>query len=172
MKRDSLKLYNVLFPIWLLVFFPSPLWLLLIPANYAWDYVVLSKSLSTASDRKTFCRKNTWKICLAGFLGDLVGAAFLFLCIALPDVGEQGSSLRDLVIEIQNSLGMNPFSSVGGFLLVLLGVLIASAVIYVVDQYLLQRAGLDAVQAKKSAKALAVFTAPILFFVPSIWLYR
>ena len=46
MDRDNEKvLYNVLFPIWLLVFFPSYLWLILIPANYMIDRIVLRWSL-------------------------------------------------------------------------------------------------------------------------------
>lgn len=44
-KKQSVTLYNILFPIWMLVWIPSPLWLLLIPLNFIIDYLVLYKSL-------------------------------------------------------------------------------------------------------------------------------
>lgn len=43
--KQSITLYNILFPIWILVWIPSPLWLLLVPLNFAIDYLVLYKSL-------------------------------------------------------------------------------------------------------------------------------
>ena len=45
-QKQSVTLYNILFPIWLLVWIPSPLWLLLVPLNFVIDYFVLYKSLS------------------------------------------------------------------------------------------------------------------------------
>ena len=94
MDRDNEKvLYNVLFPIWLLVFFPSYLWLILIPANYMIDRIVLRWSLGDMPDKGMFCRKNTWKICLAGFLGDFVGAiALFFISELLLGFGDDGAT--------------------------------------------------------------------------------
>ena len=54
-KKQSVTLYNILFPIWMLVWIPSPLWLLLIPLNFIIDYLVLYKSLPPmCSGAKTF----------------------------------------------------------------------------------------------------------------------
>ena len=43
--KGGTRIYNVLFPLWLLVWIPSPLWLILIPANYIIDRLVLKLSL-------------------------------------------------------------------------------------------------------------------------------
>lgn len=67
-------IYNILLPIWILVFWPSWLWLFLIPANYLIDRLVLRWSLGEMPDKGAFCRKHTWKICIAGFFSDLCGA--------------------------------------------------------------------------------------------------
>ena len=69
--------YNVMFPLWMLIWFPSWLWLLLIPANYLIDRLVLWWSLGSAEDRQQFCRQHTWKICLAGFASDFAGSLLL-----------------------------------------------------------------------------------------------
>ena len=51
-QKQSVTLYNILFPIWLLVWIPSPLWLLLIPLNFVIDYFVLYKSLPDSVERE------------------------------------------------------------------------------------------------------------------------
>ena len=50
MKSDN-KVYNILLPIWLIIFFPSWLWLILIPANYLIDRIVLKWSLGELPDK-------------------------------------------------------------------------------------------------------------------------
>ena len=62
MNKKEVKLYNILLPIWILVFWPSWLWLILIPANYLIDRLVLRWSLGEMPDKGAFCRKHTWKI--------------------------------------------------------------------------------------------------------------
>lgn len=41
MKRHTIRLYNLIFPIWIFWMVPSLLWLLLLPANFLWDSLVL-----------------------------------------------------------------------------------------------------------------------------------
>ena len=62
MRKRPVLTYNILLPIWLLIWFPSWLWLLLIPANYLIDRIVLHWSLKGLDDRNAFCRRATWKI--------------------------------------------------------------------------------------------------------------
>ena len=80
---NNTRLYNLLLPLWLLIFIPSWLWLLLIPANYLIDRVVLKWSLGDMEERGLFCRKHTWKICLAGFVSDFIGALILLAAAML-----------------------------------------------------------------------------------------
>ena len=77
MDHKGTRLYNILFPLWMLIFIPSWLWVLLIPLNYLIDRVVLRWSLGDLPEKGAFCRRHTWKICLAGFTSDFIGALLL-----------------------------------------------------------------------------------------------
>ena len=50
-RKNSTKLYNILLPLWFIIFIPSWLWLLLIPANYLIDRIVLKWSLGDLEDK-------------------------------------------------------------------------------------------------------------------------
>ena len=169
MKTQSTKdirLYNILFPIWLLIWIPSYLWLLLIPANYLIDRLVWSFSLKNDDARKELVRKYTWKVCIAGFAADLAGSLFLLAVYILID-------RMNLPFEqaMENVLGWNPFTNLAGLLIVLLAVLISGILIFLMDRYILSKAGLGSAQAKKSALTMAVCTAPYLFLIPSSIIY-
>ena len=163
-NNNNLRIYNFVLPIWLLVFFPTYLWLFLIPANYLIDRLVLSKSLKSYPDHSAFCKKNTWKICLAGFGSDFLGALFLFLCLEL-DSETYGS------IDALYAISTNPLSNIGSFLLTAIAIAIAGIAIYFADRHILKSNGLDIDQAKKSAKLMAIITAPYLYLLPSELIY-
>lgn len=54
-RKKSVKLYNVLFPVWMLLLLP-PLWLVVIPGNFIIDSIVLLVSLAILKigERKQF----------------------------------------------------------------------------------------------------------------------
>lgn len=196
-QKQSITLYNILFPIWLLVWIPSPLWLLLIPLNFVIDYVVLYKSLpddvewgKSFSDggqgnksqpddaersknspdsvlRKAFCNTYAWKICAAGFAADFIGSLFLLATFMITS-----SHKLDSLRAINHGLGLNPFENAVSFLIVVVAILLAAYCIYRFDLHILKRAGLSEEQGRKSALWLAVVTAPYLFLLPSELLFR
>jgi hypothetical protein len=170
MDRDNEKvLYNVLFPIWLLVFFPSYLWLILIPANYMIDRIVLRWSLGDMPDNGMFCRKNTWKICLAGFLGDFVGAiALFFISELLLGFGDDGATFIE---KAGDGIMFDPFTNVLSFLIIAAGIALSAVCIYKLDKRILGKTELEPEQAKRAAFRLALFTAPYLYLIPSRWFY-
>ena len=96
MNKKEVKLYNILLPIWILIFWPSWLWLILIPANYLIDRLVLRWSLGEMPDKGAFCRKHTWKICVAGFFSDLCGACILFAVYMITSEVGNGSPMAVL----------------------------------------------------------------------------
>ncbi len=165
-QKQSITLYNILFPIWLLVWIPSPLWLLLIPLNFVIDYVVLYKSLPDSVQRKAFCNTYAWKICAAGFAADFLGSLFLFAAFMITS-----SHKLDSLRPISHGLGLNPFESFAAFLIVVCSILLAAYCIYRFDLHILKRVGLSEEQGRKSALWLAVATAPFLFLLPSEILY-
>ncbi|MBQ6559640.1 MAG: hypothetical protein IJL85_02320 [Erysipelotrichaceae bacterium] len=155
------KYYNVLFPIWMLMWYPL-LFIILIPANYLMDTFVLSFSLTDEQMRKPFRRKYTWKICLMGFLADFIGSAFLFAIIMLTDGN------YDLV----NAICYDPFNNILAFLIIMVAMLLSAVFIYFGDLWILKKAGLDDTQAKRSALFLAILTAPYLFLFPTKLIYQ
>jgi hypothetical protein len=155
------KYYNILFPIWLLIWLPSPLWIVLIPANYVVDRFVLFYSLNI-EEKKAFCKRHAWKICLMGFLADLLGSLFLFGIVLLS--GDN--------YELANGVSMNPFKDLLSFGIVAFAVLFSAIVIYLGDLKILKKCGLENEQAKRSALFMAILTAPYLFLFPSNILYR
>ena len=168
MKSDN-KVYNILLPIWLLIFFPSWLWLLLIPANYLIDRIVLRWSLGDMPEKGLFCRNHNWKICLAGFASDFAGAILLFalneLMYGLND------DANSFISKAADGLMFNPFSNVLSLIIVIAAIVLSAVCIYKLDKSILVKAGLDIEQAKQSAKRLAVITAPYLYLIPSQWFY-
>ena len=164
-RHRTSRVYNILLPIWLLVWYPSWLWLLLIPANYLIDRLVLAWSLKGCENRSEFCRKNTWKICIAGFLSDLAGSVLLLgamvLVDAIPGTHDIGSALT-----------LNPFANIVALLITLAAIAAAGFCIFHLDRKILIKAGLDAERARSSALRLAIITAPYLFLIPAILIYR
>ena len=167
MKNDSnVRFYNILLPLWLIIFLPSYLWLALIPLNYIIDRLVLRWSLGGMPDKGLFCRKHTWKICLAGFLSDLAGSLIL-LGVSIPV-----SEISEKFYDIGHAIMFDPFSNLIGLLIVIASITVSAVCIYFLDKRILGRAGLDPEQAKRSAIRLALITAPYLYLFPSRLLYE
>lgn len=171
-NKGEIKLYNILFPLWIIIFLPSLLWLLLIPANYFFDRIVLWYSLGKKKDKGNFCKKHTWKICLAGFLSDFIGALFLFIMLLGTSMIGAKLSGENFFDNVSNGIGFNPFSNVVALLIVLLSIFVAGLLIYFIDKKILSNGGLKGKQLKKSALMLALITAPYLYLFPSILLYN
>ena len=171
MNKKEVKLYNILLPIWILIFCPTWLWLILIPANYLIDRLVLRWSLCAMPDKGAFCRKHTWKICIVGFFSDLCGALILLSVYVIATLMGDSSPVPPLIDKIEQGVAADPFNSIAAFLTVAISVAVAGLMIYVIDRKILTKAGLDAEQARRSALRLAVITAPYLYFFPSKFLY-
>ena len=74
MKKDnSIRLYNIMFPIWFLFFFPL-LWLVMLPVNFGVDSLVLMLSArkQQVEDRKQLWKKHLWSVWGIGFLNPVL----------------------------------------------------------------------------------------------------
>lgn len=166
-SHRNTRIYNIFLPVFVIVFWPSLLWLFLIPLNYLLDRVVLRWSLGDMLDKGLFCRKHTWKICLAGFFSDFIGAAIMLAVFLLSS----GADSHPVFENLSYGIGFNPFSSVLALIVVVLAIAVSGLCIYLIDRKVLQKAGLAPEQAKKSAQRLALITAPYLYLFPSVLLY-
>ncbi len=142
------KLYNVLFPFWMLLLFPQ-LWLIVLPGNFIIDSLVLLASLCILkiTDKKQWYKKHIVKIFAFGMLSDIVGAAYMLLMIVF-DVGRMGDELY----------------------LTLPALVISGVLIFIFNYRITFKKSAKDLRFKL-ALIFAIATAPYTFLVPSSWLY-
>lgn len=165
-NTGSVKLCNVLFPIWILIFFPQVL-AIVIPGNLIVDAAVLLIALAAMRHRAkgAVLRKCWWKVWLLGFAADLIGAAWMVL----------GWFVTSWVPSLDSSLGKilyNPFGHPAAFLWTAAGVAIAGWFIFLLDRRVFRSVPeLTSRQSTRLALTFAIVTAPWLFFLPLYSLY-
>ena len=148
-SNKNIKLYNVLFPFWMLLLFPQ-MWLIVLPGNFVIDSLVLVLSMVTLKilNKKEFYKKHILKIYGFGMLSDIIGATYMFLLVWAFEVGHMGDE---------------PYLTVPALMI--------SAILIFVFNYFITFRKVD----KKTRVALslifAIVTAPYTFLVPSSWLY-
>ena len=171
MKRET-RLYNVMFPLWFLLFFPAA-WLVVLPANFLIDLLVLFLvfKLGKMPDIGKNLRSAILKTWLLGFAADLVGGGAMFLGALAGEF--LPSPVRQWVYHnVTEAVMLNPFSSVGGFLWTAGCTALAGFLIYLFNRKIaLKNAALSDAQKKKATCWLAVRNAPYLFFLPTTLLY-
>ena len=153
------KLYNVLFPLWMLILLPAT-WLVVIPANFIIDSLVLILALHFWLKKpiKEIWKKSIIKVFVLGFLSDFVGAGFLLGGLYVSSWFDFGTVFEETC---------NGPQSFGGFLVLLFAVALSAICIYFADlKIAFKKLDLEISEKKKLALALAVLTAPYTFFIP------
>ena len=161
MRRET-RLYNVILPIWMLLLFPQ-VWLIVIPGNLIVDMAVLLLALAALrhAGKGAVVRQLWWKLWLLGFAADAVGVAWMFLGVLLY------IPLGSLWESTVGHIAHNAFAHPAAFLWTLAGVALAGACIYFFDRRAMRGCPLlTARERHVIALALAVVTAPWLFFIP------
>lgn len=156
MKRD-LKLYNVMFPIWMFLFLPTIVWLIILPVNFAVDSLVVLLVLGRLglAPRKEIWKQSIIRVWLFGFLSDFIGAALTMLLLVVFD------NWGHVTLEM-------PY----GQLLVLPGIALAGVFIYLLNRHFsFKNCYLADDAVKKLSLALALFTAPYAMLWPIEWMY-
>ena len=173
-ERKTVTLYNMIFPVWILVWVPY-LWIVLIPANYLIDRLVFTISAKKQKPELTqkFFRKHTWKLCLSGFLSDFIGSILLVMPLFIePPESVRKDYNHSAFGKFMNGLQFNAFSNPGAFLYTLFAIFISGGLIYLIDGAILKGTKeFTPEQAKKIAFWMAVITAPYLYLFPASLLY-
>lgn len=149
MKKSNVRLYNVLFPFWMLMLFPQ-VWLVVLPGNFLIDSAVLLISLYVLKikDKKGWYKRHILPIFGFGLLADLVGAAYMLLMMIAFEVGNMGDE---------------PY-------LTLPALLISAVLIFIFNYFVTFRKENQPIRLRL-ALTFAIATAPYTFMVPSSWLY-
>lgn len=148
-KNNDVKLYNILFPFWMILLFPR-IWLIVLPGNFIIDSIVLiiSMILLKIADKKQWYKRHIIKIYLFGMISDIIGAGYMLLLVKVFDVGRTGDELY----------------------LTAPALVISSVLIFILN-YFITFKKLDKLLRLKLSIIFALVTAPYTFLIPSIWLY-
>ena len=149
MNKQNAKLYNVIFPVWMLLIFPQ-IWLIVFPANFIIDSLVLllSMHLLKIADKKLWYKKHILKIFIFGLLADFIGSALMFLAVAVLDLSTTGD---DLYLTIP-------------------AVLISAVIIFLFNYCFTFKKAENKIRIKTSL-LFAVITAPYTFLSPTSVIY-
>lgn len=162
--RKQTRLYNVILPIWMIAALPSPLWLAVLPGNLLVDCAVLFFTLLALKHTRkgAVVKRLWWKLWLLGFAADAIGVVWMLL--GLLGYIPFGTAWEDTVSHAAH----NPFHNPLAFLWTLVGVALAGVCIYFFDRRAMKSCGLLTGREKHiTALAMAIVTAPYLFFIPA-----
>lgn len=167
MKKE-VRLYNVFFPIWLLIIIPIT-WVVLLPLNFIVDSIVLFialKFIIKNDDIKNSYKKSILKVWILGFLADIIGAATLL-------VSQLGfSNLDNQFIDKLEEVNWNAFDNPYAFIYMLISIIISGVAIFAFNYFLsFNKINLEKMEKVKISLTLAILTAPYTFFIPSEWIY-
>lgn len=168
MKNTTL--YNVIFPIWFLLFFPPVIFVTLI-GNFIIDSIVVMgcfyvfKPAAEQMDLKGFYKASIFKVWVFGFLADIAGAFILFLVGILDPLG--------LPYEVISGINFDPFENPLSVIIIVFAMLVSSALILKLNyKFTFRELISDAKLRLKVAAAIAIVTIPWTFLLPTKWFYR
>lgn len=153
-RKHGIRLYNVLFPAWMFSLFPSWLWLVILPANFAVDSLVLCLAMRRLgiAGRREIWGKSIIRIWAFGFLSDFLGALLTLGLMLLIDAFH---------------LSWDIYLFPGTTLLAIPGVVLSGVLIYLLDRrYAFAKCLSDERQIHELSLALAFFTAPYAMLIP------
>lgn len=174
MNEKNIKLYNVIFPIWMLWLFPQT-WLVVLPANFLVDLTVVALTMKClkVNGIKSNVKSTIFKVWGFGFLSDFIGTAAMFLLTMIEF--DENTALGRIWdgSSVTYGISFNPLDNVGAFLCVTLCVIITACFIYLFNYKVsFRKLEIETDQKKRLALSLAIFTAPYLFYIPTNWFVK
>lgn len=169
-NKSSIKIYNLIFPIWLLWLFPLT-WIVVLPGNFIIDSLVLLLTLKVLkiNDKKNIYKKTILKVWGFGFLSDFIGTVIMLV----PELISSNipASFRDWWYKnLSSPVSYSPFDSIYSIIWVVVSIIITSFFIYLFNYKIsFKKLDIEEISKKKLALSLAIFTAPYLFLLPTMW---
>lgn len=148
MKKGT-TLYNVLFPVWMLMLFPQ-IWLIVLPGNFLIDslVIVLSMYALKIQNKKDFYKKTIVKTFSFGIISDVIGSLYMLIMMMGFEIGRMGDEMY----------------------LTVPALLISACFIFLFN-YFFTFKNYDKSIRLKIALILLVVTSPYTFLIPSRWIY-
>ena len=158
MKKEE-KLYNIIFPVYMLWLMP-PAFIIFGILNFIIDsaVILITKKVLKISNIFEKYKKTILRVWGFGFLADFIGAFFLFSMSEL---------FGFLDIPIVYNIQYNPFGNIYALLITIVGILISGFFIYLFNKkYCFKKIDITEREKKILALTMAIITAPYLFLLP------
>ena len=172
--EKELKLYNLLFPMWVLWIFP-PFIIVCGVGNLIIDAAVILIAAKCLKIDRFFkkhksCIFKAWGL---GFAADFIGAGFLMLISELLYfLGTNFESLKYLNDYVRWNVDYNPFANIYALLITVLSIAIAGFYIYLFNKKIsLKNVDIDERHKKIISLTMAIATSPYLFLIPGEWFF-
>lgn len=159
MNKRIVKLYNIIFPMYMLWVMPPVIFISAI-LNFIIDsaVVLITEKVLKVKDIVSKYKKVILKVWGFGFLADFIGAFFLFLISAL---------FENLDITIKFSIDYNPFGNIYAFIITILCLIISGVLIYIFNKkFCYNKVDLTDREKHILALTMAIVTTPYLFLLP------
>ena len=167
MKRNrSIRLYNVLFPIWFLMYlYPSWLPLAVLAFNFAFDslVLVLAARWQKIPETRRLWKQTILRVWLLGFAADILGALLNFaVYLGVAVLGSLGGAWEQALYGF-----WDPLTFPGATVFAIPGAVLAGVLIYRFDRrFAFRRTGLPPQTVRRLCLVLAVATAPYTMLIP------
>ena len=162
MNNKSIKLYNIIFPVYMLWLVPPFIFISSI-LNFIIDSIVvlITEKCLKIEDLFSKYKKVILKVWGFGFLADFIGAFFLFAMSGL---------FESLDIPIKFNIDYNPFGNIYAFIITVIGILISGILIFIFNKKIcFKKIDITEKQRFVLSLVMAILTAPYLFLLPVTW---
>ena len=165
MKKE-VRVYNLIFPIWMLIIFPLAWWVIL-PANFIIDSIVVLVGFMIFGIKNKYKQYKACivKVWLFGFVADFIGAGFLMMVSS----GDKFLKVdhRWWYDNIYYPIAYSPFKTTWSVAIIGVVVAIVAILIYLFNvKITLKKLDITLNEKRKIALLMSVITAPYLFFLP------
>ena len=149
MTEKNTKLYNVIFPLWVILMIPQA-WLIVLPGNFIIDSIVLIISMIALkiSGKMRFYIRHIFIVFGFGLLADIVGSAYMLIMTFAFHISVYGDE---------------PYMTIPALL-------ISAGMIFLLNYFVTFKKQEKSLKFKLSL-IFAIATAPYTFLVPTSWMY-
>lgn len=173
MNKKSVKLYNLIFPVWIVWLYPVT-WVGIVPLNILVDFLVtlLALKLMKIENPMAIIRKSLAKTVALGFVADIIATAVLMI-LSFGIYGTRNNFAKWFYDNIAVPIFNNYYTTPWGILVMVLAVAFAGYLVYIFNRkFSFRHTDLSESQIKKVSVTLAALTAPYLFLIPTDVFYN
>ncbi|MGE4353580.1 MAG: hypothetical protein AB7D36_05800 [Oscillospiraceae bacterium] len=168
MKKGE-KLYNMIFPVWLLWLIPIT-WIVVLPANFLLDLAVILSTMKylKITEIKQKSKSVIFKTWILGFIADFIGTFFMLSVSLIDSKLSLDTAFGKWWYYNMNAVTYSPLDNIYSILWTAICVVITALFIYLLNYKIcFKKLEIEDALKKKLALSLAIFTAPYLFFLPT-----